>query len=167
LKPFKKITSLLIILVSLTNCKNESQKKKINSIFVRDWYDTEMVIPFSATLKINKDSTFQYKGGACTSSFTSNGTWRIENDTIILNSNKSKECLIIVEFGPLCPSKEDMLNHKISKTLKDCNPAGENMYENFRNEKFYIRNDSLIYKKGENEKCSEFEIIFATNKKKR
>lgn len=166
MKAYIKITSILIIILLLfIRCKKEKIKSEINSVFVKDWYDTEMIVPFKAILKINKDSTFQYNGGACTSSFESNGTWRIKNDTIILNSSKSKKCLTMIEFGPFCINKKDLSNHTINKTLKDCNPSGEGMYENFINEKFYIRNDSLIYKKEEKDKCSEFEIKFAKNKK--
>lgn len=147
------------------SCKNEVPVKKPKSGFIKKWFDTELIVPFSATLEIKENQTFQYHGGACTSKFNSNGTWIINKDTIILNSNLSEKCLTIIEFGPMC--FDNLSQKKLAKTIKNCIPNTEEFYELFKNEKFYIRNDSLVHKNEKRENCSEFEIIFSKTKKQK
>lgn len=160
-----KVILFLSISILFLSCKKEKIENK--SPFVKDWYDTEQVIPFTATLKINKDKTFEYFGGACTSQFESNGTWYESNDTIILNSKIPNECLMMREFGKMCYSKGEIEKIRFTKTVKNCKTESEKEYENFINKKFYIRNDSLILKKDKKDTCTVREIIFSNKIKSR
>lgn len=155
---------ILIFILALSSCKKDIPKIDESSKFVKVWFDTVRSYPFTAKLTINKNKTFEYRGGACTSSFGSKGIWKIENDTIILNSIKPKECMYKIDFGLICekPSGDDY------KTIKGCDPKSENTYENFENEKFYFRNDTLIHKNDENDKianCPKLKIAFSDKEK--
>lgn len=155
----------ILISIFLISCKKEDKKQE--SIFVKTWYDTEMVIPYMASLEINKDHTFKFTGGACTASFHSYGNWIEKNDTLILNSILPKECFQINEFGKMCYSKEEIEKIRFTKTIADCEPKNDDSFENFKDEKFYLRNDSLVLKKDKKEKCTEKEIVFFKYKKQR
>lgn len=157
---------LLIAIIILSSCKKNNPKIDKNSKFVKVWFDTVRSYPFSSKLTIKKDSTFEYHGGACTSSFGAKGNWRIENDTIILNSTIPKECMVTIDFGLICEATTENNN----KTIKNCEPNGEDFYQNFENEKFYFRNDTLIHKNDENDKikhCPKLKIAFSDKKKVR
>ncbi len=155
---------LLISILAFSSCKKDNPKIEENSKFVKVWFDTVRSYPFKAKLIINKNKTFKYSGGACTSSFGAKGIWRIENDTIILNSIKPKECMWKRDFGLIC----EKLTDNDYKTIKDCEPKGEDSYENFENEKFYVRNDTLIHKNDKNDKmknCPKLKIAFSDKEK--
>jgi len=155
---------LLISILALSSCKKDNPKIEEHSKFVKVWFDTVRSYPFKAKLTINKNKTFEYRGGACTSRFGAKGIWKIENDTIILNSIKPKECMWKHDFGLIC----EKLTDNDYKTIKDCEPKGEDSYENFENEKFYFRNDTLIHKNDENDKlknCPKSIIAFSDKEK--
>jgi hypothetical protein len=155
---------LLISIIAFSSCKKDNPKIEENSKFVKVWFDTVRSYPFKAKLVIKKDKTFEYSGGACTSSFGAKGIWKIENDTIILNSIKPKEYMWKHDFGLIC----EKLTDNNYKTIKDCEPKGEDSYENFENEKFYVRNDTLIHKNDENDKmknCPKSKIAFSDKEK--
>lgn len=155
---------ILISIILLSSCKKNNPKIEEDSKFVKIWFDTVRTYPFNAKLIIKKDNTFEYIGDACTSSFGAKGIWKIENDTIILNSIKPKECMYKIDFGLIC----EKLTDNESKTIKDCEPNGEEFYENFENEKFYFRNDTLIHKNDQNDKiknCPKSKIAFSDEKK--
>ena len=162
---------LLISIIALSSCKKNNTKIDENSKFVKVWFDTVRTYPFKAKLIINKNKTFEYRGGACTSRFSSKGIWRIEKDTIILNSIKPKECLWKLNFGLFCLTPEEMRAGNAdddNKTIKGCEPQGEESYENFENEKFYFRNDTLIHKNDVNDKivnCPKLKIAFSDKEK--
>lgn len=160
-----KIKFLLSIsIIAFSSCKKDIPKIDKNSKFVKVWFDTVRSYPFKAKLTINKNKTFEYRGGACTSRFGAKGIWRIENDTLILNSIKPKECIWKHDFGLICKKLTD----NDYKTIKDCEPKGEDSYENFENEKFYFRNDTLIHKNDENDKlknCPKSIIAFSDKEK--
>lgn len=155
---------LLISILALSSCRKDNPKIDENSKFVKVWFDTVRSYPFKAKLNIKKDKTFEYRGGACTSRFGAKGIWKIENDTIILNSIKPKECMWKQDFGLIC----EKLTDNDYKTIKDCEPKGEDSYEDFENEKFYFRNDTLIHKNDENDKlknCPKSIIAFSDKEK--
>jgi hypothetical protein len=157
---------LLISILALSSCKKDNPKIDESSKFVKVWFDTVRSYPFKSKLTIKKNKTFEYRGGACTSGFGAKGIWRIENDTIILNSFKPKECMWKHDFGLIC----EKLTDNDYKTIKNCEPKGEDSYENFENEKFYFRNDTLIHKNDENDKmknCPKSIIAFSDKEKVR
>jgi len=155
----------ILILILFSSCKKERVEKK--SVFIKTWYDTERVVPYTATLIINKDHTFKFTGGACTARFYSNGKWIEKKDTLILNSGFPKECLNLREFGRMCYSNEEIENIRFLKTKAGCEVKNDDEFENFRDAKFYLRNDSLIFKKDKKENCTEYEIRFYKAKKVR
>lgn len=155
---------LLVSIIALSSCKKNNPKIEKNSKFVKVWFDTVRSYPFKAKLIINKNKTFEYRGGACDSRFGSKGIWRIENDTIILNSIKPKECMYKIDFGLVC----EKLTGDDNKTIKGCEPKSDKMFEDFENEKFYFRNDTLIHKNDENDKitnCPKSKIAFSVKSK--
>ncbi|NDP27810.1 MAG: hypothetical protein GZ087_10355 [Flavobacterium sp.] len=162
---------LLISIIAFSSCKKNNPKIEENPKFVKVWFDTVKSFPFTAKLIIKKDSTFEYRGGACTSSFGAKGSWKMENDTIILNSIKPKKCMWKRDFGLFCLTFEEMKAGNIeedNKTIKGCEPKGEDSYENFENEKFYFRNDTLIHKNDEHDKiknCPKSKIAFLDKEK--
>ena len=76
-----------------------------------------------------------------------------------------------VDFGLLCLTPEEMRAgnaNNDNKTIKGCEPQGEDSYENFENDKFYFRNDTLIHKNDENDKianCPKLKIGFSDKEK--
>ena len=160
-----KVVLFLSISILFFSCKKEVIEKKTD--FVKTWYDTEKIIPFEATLKINEDNTFEYYGGACDSQFESSGTWFVKNDTIILNSKIPSECMAMTEFGKMCYSKEEIEKIRFTRTIKNCKTTSNKEFNNFSNEKFYIKNDSLVFKKDKKDTCTGFEMVFSNNIKSR
>ncbi len=156
----KKYLFLLYIFLTLfSSCKKELPKKLENSNFVRTWFDTVQGMPYRAKLIIKKNKTFEYSSHSCQSGSKSIGIWMIENDTIILNSTKPKNCLFQHPFGIICDFDKVIKNNK---TIKNCEPSGrESDYEIFENEKFYIKNDTLIHVNEKNVTCTKLRIAFS------
>lgn len=160
-----KLLSILAIVIFIS-CKNDKPKINRNSKFVKSWFDTVRTTPFASELIINANNTFDYRGGACTSSFESKGIWKIEKDILILNSFKTKKCIWKNNFGLVC-SKEDF--DKISeenRSLNNCKLDSEKSYVVFNNEKFKLRNDTLIHI-AVNKNCPKLRIAFSSKKKSR
>jgi hypothetical protein len=158
-----KLLSILLLVIFIS-CKNDKPKINKNSKFVKTWFDTVRMTPFTSELTINENNTFDYSGGACSSSFESKGIWKIEKNILILNSLKTKKCIWKNNFGLLC-SKEDFDKIiKDNKTIKNCNPNSEKSYIIFNNEKFHLRNDTLIHIEV-NKNCPKLKIAFSNKKK--
>jgi hypothetical protein len=160
-----KLLSILLLVIFIS-CKNDKPKINKNSKFVKTWFDTVRMTPFTSKLIINKNNTFDYSGGACTSSFESKGFWKIEKDTLILNSSKTNKCYWKLPFGLMCSKKDFEKIREDNKTIKGCNPMGENEYVIFDNEKFYIRNDTLIHTE-KNKYCPSMKIAYSSVQKVR
>lgn len=125
-------------------------------------------MPFKAKLIIKADKTFEYTSANCQSGSKSNGNWEIKNDTISLKSIKPKGCLYQNRFDDFCIKKEDLRFFENNKTLKDCDPSGrEPSYEIFENEKFIIKNDTLIHINQVKNECKPFGVAFSTKEKVR
>jgi hypothetical protein len=158
--------ALLFFLTLLTSCKKEVSSE--NQIFVRTWFDTIQGMPFKAKLIIKADKTFEYSSATCQSRSKSNGNWEIKNDTISLKSIKPKGCLHQNRFGDFCIKTGDTRFFENNKTLKDCEPSGrEPSYEIFENEKFIIKNDTLIHINQVKNECGPMRIGFSTKEKVR
>lgn len=157
---------LAIFLILLSSCKKDLPKEVENPKFVRVWYDTVQMAPFMSKLDIRANKTFKYWSGACQSSSESNGTWKIENDTIILKSIKPKGCLFQNRFGVYCIPRNDKSYFENNKTIKGCEPSGrESTYEIFENEKFIIKNDTLIHINIAKNECSKQRVAFSKKEK--
>lgn len=161
-----KLLSTLLFVIFIS-CKKDEPKVIEKSEFVKTWFDTVRMMPFMSKLKINENKTFDYDGGACTASFHSKGTWRIEKDTLILNSYKTNKCYWKENFGLICFTKEEIEKmREDNQTIKNCEPVGEESYVIFNHEKFYLRNDTLIHN-GKNKNCPKLRIAFSSIEKVR
>jgi hypothetical protein len=166
---FKNLIGFLFVcLVLFSSCKKELQQTIENPKFVRTWYDTVQGMPFRAKLSIKENNTFEYSSRSCESGSKSNGTWKIEKNTIILNSIKPKGCLFQHPFGISCIAYNDTTYFENNKTIKNCEPSGrEATYEIFENEKFILRNDTLIHTNKVKDNCPNIRIAFSTKEKVR
>lgn len=159
---------LFVILSLFSGCKKELPKEIENPKFVRTWYDTVQGMPFRAKLNINTDETFEYSSRACQSSSKSSGMWMIANDTITLKSIKPKDCLFQNRFGVYCIKFGDKSYFENNKTIKGCEPNGrESDYVIFENEKFIIRNDTLIHTNQSKNDCGLLRVAFSKIEKVR
>lgn len=158
-----KLLSILLFVIFI-RCKNDQPKINQKSEFVKTWFDTVRVAPFVSKLVINENKTFNYNGGACTASFQSKGSWKIEKDTLILNSYQTYKCYWKENFGLLCSKEEFEKIREDNKTIKNCNPNAEDAYIIFDHEKFYLRNDTLIHT-DKNKNCPKLRIAFSSKKK--
>lgn len=141
-----KAYNLFLIIIIFTSCKNHKDENNPENKFVKEWQSRKSIIPHTAYLNIKPDNTFEYKDSGCQWSSNSFGTWKVKNDTIILNSIPSKECQFINGFGNnfTTPTKDE--DFKLETTIKDCKPDERNGdYTTFTNDKFYIKNDTLEY----------------------
>ncbi|MDQ6473063.1 hypothetical protein RB619_20680 [Flavobacterium sp. LHD-80] len=144
-------------------CLISCQKKEIpENKFVGTWYDTEYIIPSLTVIKIRADSTFSCISGACTWQGFSRGKWKMVGDSIELNSIKSDTCYRMLPFVNCNPfeRRKDLL------TIANCNPDGRRDFLFFEKERFYLKNDSLVYKLKRSSKCPDtLKIIFAKTQK--
>lgn len=151
--------SILVLFLGLISC----QKKEIpENKFVGTWYDTEYLVPSLTIIKIKTDSTFSCTSGACTWQGFSQGKWKIVGDSIELNSIKSDNCYRILPFVHCDPFEKrgDTL------TISKCDPKGKADFLIFEKERFYLKNDSLIYKLKRSSKCPDLlRIVFARTQK--
>lgn len=156
-----------LFLALLTSCEKALPKKIEDPKFAKVWYDTCHGMPFSSKLKIGVNKKFEYYSRSCQGGTRSNGYWKIVNDTIILNSIKPKGCLFQYPFGVVC----DIYNEPEivgNTTIKNCDPDGRKaIYEIFENEKFFIRNDTLIHLEKWNVACPQYRIAFSSKEKVR
>jgi len=141
-----KAYNLFLIIIIFMSCKNHEDESISKNEFVKEWQSRKSIVPHRAYLKIKPDNTFEYKSSGCQWSSNSFGTWKIINDTLILNSIPSKECQYANGFGNnfKTPTKDE--DYKAEITIKDCKPDERNGdYTTFTNDKFYIKNDTLEY----------------------
>ncbi|GIQ60521.1 hypothetical protein Flavo103_36570 [Flavobacterium collinsii] len=156
---FRIIT--ILVLVSLISCK---KSESLPNKFVGTWYDTEYIIPSRSTLKINKDSTFKYESAGCDWRVISKGNWKIVGDSIELNSTSSDTCYKMFPFVNCKPF--ETRRRKDVLTSPNCKPENNALFLIFAKEKFYIKDDSLVYKLRPSSSCPDtLKIIFAKTEK--
>ncbi|MGO4822030.1 MULTISPECIES: hypothetical protein [unclassified Flavobacterium] len=136
----KYLNIVALVILTLLSCE---KKYVINSnAFEYKWYSLD------GNLTINSNNTFEFNRFTCISQSISKGKWKITNDTIVLNSFEPKGCYYIESFilEPPPPLKDTITNHNFNhkKTIKECTPNIG--YVVFRNEKFYIKDSTLISK---------------------
>lgn len=151
-----KSTIILGLLLLFISCKNEKQKAEK---FIRKWHDTEYIIPSKSFIEIKPDNTFYYRSAGCQWQSISKGSWKIYNDTIELTSGKIDTCynslpfMMCLKFGQ---------NVEMTKTISNCNPESETEFALFNKERFYIKNDTLIYINSKKLECLDsVKIAFA------
>ncbi|TDO97127.1 hypothetical protein [Flavobacterium sp. 245] len=151
--------SILVLFLALISCKKaESPPNR----FIGTWYDTEYVVPSLTRITIKKDSTFSCISGACTWQGFSQGKWKIVGDSIELNSTKSDTCYRMLPFVDCNPfeKRKDLL------TIPNCSPEQRSDFLIFDKERFYVKNDSLVYKLKKSSKCPDtLKIVFARTQK--
>lgn len=151
--------SILLLLLGFISC----QKKEIpENKFIGTWYDTEYVVPSLTVIKIKADSTFSCSSGACTWQGFSRGKWKIIGDSIELNSIKSDTCYRMLPFVHCNPFEK----RKDTVTISNCTSKENSDFLIFEKERFYIKNDSLVYKLKPSSQCPDtLKIVFAKTKK--
>jgi len=135
----------ITIILCLFSCKKEDKP----SVFINEWKSTKKPWPYFAKLDIKSDSTFSFFGGACTSKFHSSGKWKIINDTLILSSNKIDDKYCTEDFNDNCKEIHFVKPGDPIIPKKECEDS-QNPNIIFRNEKFYIKNDTLKHKSKDN-----------------
>lgn len=161
----KYILLVAIILTFLSSCNKNSPKKEVTSKFVRVWFDTVQGMPFSSKLEIKANKTFEYSSHSCESGSESYGTWKMIKDTIVLKSIKPKTCRYQHRFV-FCYFNKETASFDNNTTIKGCVPnGGEVDYEVFEDEKFVIRNDTLIHKSDKKSPCPNLVIAFSKKEK--
>lgn len=159
------IITFFLISIILSGCdksKTSKIEEKNDSKYVKIWFDTIRTYPYTSELKINKNNTFEFSSGACSYRSISEGTWELKNDTIILNSSKPKECFYLCEYGTICKTVEEInIRRDRKKSIKDCDADLEFEYELFSNEKFYLKNDTLVHVK-QNKQCVGLEFAYSS-----
>ena len=159
-----------VLFIFFQSCFNTANNKTISENlttnhceFFGEWLSIERDYPFDATLKIDSNYYFTYEGGACVSRFSSNGYWVLDNDTLILNSNKPEDCCYLSNFGVNCLTIKinDSVILKRGTSIKDCVPEQIN-YEFifFENEKFIINNGFLMHIQKPNNLCPNIKDDF-------
>ena len=118
-------------------CKKEKQNLVAPSKFQREWFSID------GHLKIDSNNKFEYVRFTCISESISNGTWKVVNDTLILDSFTPKGCYFFESFKIEAP-KDTLKITPNPKSEKDCVP--NTGYVILKNEKFYIKDTLLISK---------------------
>ncbi|MDY0989626.1 hypothetical protein BSF41_27150 [Flavobacterium sp. ACN2] len=146
--------SILILFIGLLSCeKKEIPKNK----FVGTWYDTEYIVPGSHLLKINKDSTFSYKGAGCDWRVISKGKWKLVGDSIELNSTSSDTCYRMFPYTRCIKFGET--RRKDTLTIPNCNTSQNADFLIFSKERFYLKNDSLVYEFKASSNCPGYDTL--------
>lgn len=141
----KRILPFFILFIPFTtffNCsKSADNKLKKDNEFVRDWKVVRY--PYSnATLTLLKNNEFKYSESGHITQIYSEGLWRKNKDTLILNSLRPNDCLYIDDFS----LNEKEAFESMKTTMKNCNPKpNSKIFTEFNNSKFIIKSDSLIY----------------------
>ena len=157
-----RILSFLILLCLVSCKKAETPVNK----FVGFWYDTEYIVPGKSSIRINADSTFDYRGAGCDWTVFSKGKWRIIGDSIELSSIKIDTCYIISPFVDCTFFDRKGKASLPLLTMPNCEPDQGKSFCLFTKEIFYIKNDSLFYKIKPESKCFDtLKIMFAKTKK--
>ncbi|KAF2508278.1 hypothetical protein [Flavobacterium foetidum] len=150
-----KIRNLIfLVLVGFISCKKT--ETPVNK-FVGTWYDTEYIVPGRHVLKINKDSTFSYKGAGCDWRVLSKGKWKLVGDSIELNSTSSDTCYRMFPYIHCLKFGEN--RKKDTLTISNCNPSLNADFLIFSKERFYIKRDSLIYKFTARSNCPGYDTL--------
>ena len=149
----KQILYFLTLTLIQSSCisKNNTDKSTQEQIdkYLGVWHSTDRHYEYSADLKIDSMNNFIYDGGACTWSFLSKGSWKLNGDTIVLNSFEPTECYYVEDFGIKIivepPIIGDTTIHEMRTSIRGCEPQLSSTYIMFNNEKFIIKNDTLIH----------------------
>ena len=150
----KKISNFLfvlsfIIIQSCCNISTQSDMRSENNQYIGEWYSVYKGIPFSATLVIDSNYTFNYEGGACVIRFGSEGYWACNGDTLLLNSYEPEECYYLFEFDAVCMEfdiNDSTTYLKPQFTKEGCTPENQwYEYVKFKNVKFLIIDSVLTH----------------------
>lgn len=152
---------IFLLLISSVSCKRK--EIPVNK-FIKVWYDTQYIVPGKSSIKINKDSTFRYESAGCDWRVISKGKWKIIGDSIELNSTSSDTCYKMFPFVQCI--RFGKYDRKDTLTIPNCEPVSNKSFAIFNREKFYIKNDSLIYKLNRSSNCPDtLKIVFAKTQK--
>ncbi|WP_264550811.1 hypothetical protein [Flavobacterium sp. N2038] len=152
-----------LLFISLISCKKvETPPNK----FLGTWYDTEYIVPGKSSIRINSDSTFNYRSRGCDWGAFSKGKWKMIGDSIELSSTKIDTCYVVFPFADCAFfDRKDKASLPLL-TISNCEPDGTKSFCLFTKEIFYIKNDSLLYRLKISSKCPDtLKIAFAKTQK--
>lgn len=135
-------TLLIFLAICFVGCTKEiSPKSAATDRFLRQW--NVVRYPYSnASLTISSNHIFKYEETGHLQDYYSTGTWRLDKDTLILNSTVPAECLYIDDFS----LNQQQTSDHLTTTVKNCEPdAGRKFYTDFNEAKFIVTTDSLKY----------------------
>lgn len=138
----RQIISLIILSLFFINCSTDTKNKfEKSEDFIRDW--SVIRYPYSkAILSLSENHEFKYHETGHLSEIYSEGIWKLDNDTLTLNSLQPNECLYLDDFSLTKGQTID----DIQTTFKNCNPKPDSkFFIEFNNSKFIVTKDSLIY----------------------
>ena len=144
-----RITITFLLFLTSIGCQKDRQSTSVSKNLSRElvqgnWKNFVQNEIYSEII-IMKSGNFNYTNNSELLSF-SNGTWNVKRDTLYLNSVIPHECFFVSKFGPICRNPNILIEELIETTIENCEPSHENKYFiKFLNEKFIIRNDTLIH----------------------
>ena len=132
----KQALYILTTIFILSSCisKNKTAESSVEHFekYFGVWHSTDRHYEYSADLKIDSINNFIYEGGACASSFLSKGSWKLNGDTIILNSFQPEECYYVNDFGikyiVAPPIIGDTTKHEMRTSIKGFEPKLHSIY---------------------------------------
>lgn len=143
------LTTIFILSSCISKNKTAESSEEHFEKYFGVWHSTDRHYEYSADLKIDSINNFIYEGGACASSFLSKGSWKLNGDTIILNSFQPEECYYVNDFGikyiVAPPIIGDTTKHEMRTSIKGFEPKLHSIYILFNNGKFIIKNDTLVH----------------------
>ena len=155
-----------MISILLFNCHPGANNDSILNQFKGRWYSVKRTIPYSSFLTIDSSYNYEYWGGACMSRFKSKGRCKVNGDTLILNSDSTKECYYLCRFGINCirviydPVHPNQYTPRPT-TQKGCRPISSDEYVVFDQEKFILKDSLLIHIPNPENPCPEEKDNFA------
>jgi hypothetical protein len=159
----------------VSGCGQSNRDKKnnhtdlIKNNFLGVWKSVERIYPYRATLVIDSSYKFAFVGGACVLHFESQGKWKLNGDTLILDSFYPEKCCYIREFGVNCTvitiidsisETNDSTSFELKTSIKDCIPDYIDEYILFENEKFLIEDSVLTHIQKSKALCPEIKDNF-------
>jgi len=150
-------------MISFFSCQKKIDNP--NKKFIKTWYDTEYIVPGRTTLEINSDCTFNYNAAGCQWRCFSKGNWKVVGNTIELNSTTIDSCYNMFPFAE-CIKFGTYNTKKIPTTVPNCSPKTDIEFTIFSKEIFYLKSDSLVYKRKVNSNCTDsIKLVFSHTEK--
>jgi hypothetical protein len=148
----KALLNLFLVSLFIVSCNSRSPMDPTTPApinpYTGEWKSVERFYPYSSTLTMNDDRTFQFQYGACMDFGFSTGIWETTDKGIVLNSQNIDRCMYTRMFGVNCQSfilgdSSQWTEYLSSTTLENCEPKSETNYVIFDAEEFCLEGNTL------------------------